>query len=447
MVVVAVIGAQWGDEGKGKIVDELSRSADFVARYQGGNNAGHRVVHEKGEFAFRLVPSGILYPNITCIIGNGVVIDPKALITEMEELQSQGIDISRLYISERAHLVMPYHFLLDRLEEETRWADMLDNTQRGLIPTYVEKIDTAQRGISPAYVDKLARTGIRMADLFDVDMFRAKLATILQQKNRMITQIYGQPPLSLEEIHGEYLVYGQLLRPHIADTQKMLHDALFDHKTILLEGAQGALLDIDFGTYPYVTSSSTLAANAAVGAGLPARSIDRTVGVFKAYITRVGSGPMPTGLFDNIGQEMSERGHEYGTNRSRIRRCGWFDAVAGRFVAQLNGLDAAVITKLDVLDTFPTIKICTAYNLRGNIIHSLPATPSDLSACEPIYEEVEGWQCTTSDTHSYEELPAAAKAYLKRLEELLETPIAMVSVGPKRGRTIQIQNVLVPLDS
>src|SRR5947199_1494302 len=323
MTVLAIIGAQWGDEGKGKIVDELSMHADFVVRYQGGSNAGHRVVHEQGEFSFRLVPSGILFPNTNCIIGNGVVIDTKGLLAEMEELQSRGIDMSRLYISERAHVVMPYHFLLDRFEEEARGAD---------------KIGTTQRGISPAYVDKHARIGIRMADLLDVDTFRAKLSTILHQKNRMITQIYGQPPLSLEEIHSEYFSYGLQLRPHIADTQKMLHDALFDHKTILLEGAQGALLDIDFGTYPFVTSSSTMAANAAVGAGLPPRSIDRVLGVYKAYITRLGSGPMPTELFDTFGQEMRSRGHEYGTNTGRTRRCGWFDAVAGRFVAQLNGL-------------------------------------------------------------------------------------------------------------
>jgi adenylosuccinate synthase len=427
MVAVAVIGAQWGDEGKGKVVDELSMSADFVVRYQGGSNAGHRVVHEKGEFAFRLVPSGILYPNTTCIIGNGMVVDPKGLIAEMQELRSQGVDISRLFISERAHVVMPYHFLLDRLEEEARGAD---------------KIDSTQRGIGPAYVDKHARTGIRMADLLDADTFRAKLSTILQQKNRMLTQIYSQPPLSLEEIHGEYFGYGQQLRSHIADTQKMLRDALFENKTILLEGAQGALLDIDFGTYPYVTSSSTMAANAAVGAGLPPRSIDRVIGVYKAYITRVGSGPMPTALFDSVGQTLRDRGHEYGTNTGRERRCGWFDAVAGRFVAQLNGLDAAIITKLDVLDTFPTIKICTAYNLRGKTIHSLPATLSDLSACEPIYEEVEGWQCSTTGIAAYDQLPPAARAYLKRLEELLETHIAMISVSPQRGKTIQLQDLL-----
>jgi adenylosuccinate synthase len=427
MVAVAVIGAQWGDEGKGKIVDELSMSADFVVRYQGGSNAGHRVVHERGEFSFRLVPSGILYPNTTCIIGNGVVVDPKGLIGEMNELQRQGVSISRLYISERAHVVMPYHFLLDRLEEEARGAD---------------KIDSTQRGIGPAYVDKHARSGIRMADLLDVDAFRAKLATILQQKNRMITQIYGQPPLSLEEIHGEYFAYGQQLRSHIADTQQMLHDGLFDRKTILLEGAQGALLDIDFGTYPFVTSSSTMAGNAAVGAGLPPRSIDRVIGVYKAYITRVGSGPMPTGLFDSVGQEMRDRGHEYGTNTGRERRCGWFDAVAGRFVAQINGLDVAIITKLDVLDTFPSIKVCTAYNLRGKIIHSLPATLNDLAACEPIYEEMPGWLSNTSGISTYSELPNAAKAYLNRLEELLETPIAMISVSPQRGKTIQLHDVL-----
>ncbi len=427
MAVLAVIGAQWGDEGKGKIVDELSMRADFVVRYQGGSNAGHRVVHEKGEFAFRLVPSGILFPDTTCIIGNGVVVDPKGLLDEMQELQSQGIDTSRLFISERAHVVMPYHFLLDKMEEEARGAD---------------KIGSTQRGISPAYVDKHARIGIRMADLLDVDTFRAKLASILQQKNRMLTQIYGQPPLSLEEIHGEYFGYGQRLRPLITDTQAMLHDALFERKTIVLEGAQGALLDIDFGTYPYVTSSATMAGNASSGAGLPPHSIDRVIGVYKAYITRVGSGPMPTELFDAAGQEMSKRGHEFGTNTGRARRCGWFDAVAGRFVAQLNGMNAAVVTKLDVLDTFPTIKICTAYQLNGRLVHSLPATQSDLAACEPVYEEVEGWQCDTSNIGDYEDLPRAAKQYLKRIEELLETPIAMVSVSPQRGRTIQVQDVL-----
>src|SRR5579885_950024 len=279
MVVVAVIGAQWGDEGKGKIVDELAMSADYVVRYQGGSNAGHRVVHEKGEFAFRLVPSGILYPNTTCVIGNGVVVDPKGLLAEMAELQKQGVDISRLRISERAHVVMPYHFLLDRLEEEARGAD---------------KIGSTQRGITPAYVDKHARTGIRMADLLDVDTFRAKLSTILQQKNRMITQIYGHPPLSLEEIHGEYFSYGQKLRPYIADTSEMLQEALFEQKAILLEGSLGALLNIDMSKHPFGTAATT----AASGAGLPPRTVDYVIGVYKAYMTRAGSGPLPTEIFD-----------------------------------------------------------------------------------------------------------------------------------------------------
>ncbi len=258
----------------------------------------------------------------------------------------------------------------------------------------------------------------------------------------MITQIYGQRPLSLEEIHGEYFGYGQRLRAHIADTQMMLHEALFEHKTIVLEGAQGALLDIDFGTYPYVTSSSTMAANASSGAGLPPHSIDRVIGVYKAYITRVGSGPMPTELFDDNARLLRDYGLEYGTNTGRERRCGWFDAVAGRFVAQLNGLTSAVITKLDVLDTLPVIKICTAYQLRGKLIHNFPATQSDLAACEPVYEEVEGWQCDTTGVTTYDELPDAAKKYLKRLEELLETPVSLVSVSPQRGRTIQVQDLL-----
>lgn len=430
MAVVAVIGAQWGDEGKGKIVDELSTRADYVVRYQGGNNAGHRVVHGGGEFSFHLVPSGILFPNTICIIGNGVVVDPKGLLEEMQLLQQQGIDISRLYISERAHVVMPYHIVLDRLEEESRLGEG-------------EPLEGTPRGIAPAYVDKHARSGIRIAELLDVDAFRAKLSLVLQQKNRMITQIYGHPALSLEEIHGEYFKYGQQLHSHIADTQQMLHDALFEHKTILLEGAQGALLDIDFGTYPYVTSSSTMAANAAVGAGLPPRCIDRVVGIYKAYTTRVGSGPMPTEVFDAATSDiLRERGHEAKSNNGRDRRCGWFDGVAGHFIAQINGFDAAVITKLDVLDTLPTIKICTAYSLRGQTIHNLPAIPNDLAACEPIYEEVPGWQCSTTNITAYDDLPPAAKNYLKRIEEIIETPIVMISVSPERNKTIQIQDVL-----
>lgn len=423
MTVVAVMGAQWGNEGKGKVVDELATWADYVVRYQGGSDAGHRVVHEKGEFIFRLVPSGILTSNTTCIIGNGVVIDPKRLITEISELQRLGVDLSHLYISKHAHVIMPYHVLLDRLKE-----DMHDS----------DKIDSMQWGINPAYVDKHARIGIRMIDLLDVDLFRAKLATILQQKNRMITQIYGQPPLSLEEIHGEYFSLGQRLRPYITDTEAMLQDALFEQKAILLEGSLGVLLDIDISKHPLGTAATT----AASGAGLPPRTVDYVIGVYKAYMTRAGSGPMPTEIFDATCDQLCSKGYEYDLEGGQKLRCGWFDAVVGRFVAQFNRLDTAIITKLDVFDTFPTIKICTAYHLHGKTVHSLPANLNDLSACEPVYEEIKGWQCSTSNISCYAELPAEAKHYLKRLEELLEIPIAFISVNPQRGGTILVKDIL-----
>jgi len=426
MSVLAIVGAQWGDEGKGKIIDELASQTDYVARYQGGGNAGHRVVHDGEEFAFHLVPSGILHPGVRCIIGNGVVVDPKALLAEMESLCALGVDLTRLFISERAHVVMPYHFILDRLEEESRGPDAIGATMRG---------------IGPAYVDKYSRVGIRMADLLDVDQFRAKLSSVLTQKNRMITQIYGQPPLSLEEIHTEYVGYAQRLRPYVCDTQGMLQEALNENKSILLEGAQGSLLDVDFGTYPYVTSSSTVAGNASTGSGLPPRSIEHILGVYKAYITRVGSGPMPTELFNGEGDELRKAGHEYGTTTGRPRRCGWFDAVAGRFVAKLNGLDGMAIMKLDVLDAFPTIKICTSYRLGDRELHSPPANLSDLAACEPVYEEWPGWQTSTVGATSWDDLPERARRYLSRLEELLETPLAIVSVGAGRGQTVYLREV------
>ncbi len=428
MSVMAIVGAQWGDEGKGKIIDELAVRTNFVVRYQGGGNAGHRVVAGDSEFSFHLVPSGILHPGVSCVIGNGVVVDPRGLLAEMESLRKLNVDLNRLFISERAHVVMPYHFVLDRLEEESRG---------------VEKIGTVMRGIGPAYVDKYSRVGIRMADLLDVDQFRAKLASVLAQKNRMITQIYGQQPLSLEEIHTEYFGYAQQLRPYIADAQAMLQKAVADGKSILLEGAQGALLDVDFGTYPFVTSSSTVAGNASTGAGLPPRSIQHVLGVYKAYITRVGSGPMPTELFNGEGDALREAGHEYGTTTGRPRRCGWFDAVVGRFVAQLNGFDSMAIMKLDVLDHMPTIKICTSYRLGERTLDAPPANLNDLAACEPVYEEWPGWQTPTSGATSWAELPEQARAYLRRIEELLETPLAMVSVGPGRGQTIGLREVSI----
>jgi len=426
MTVLATIGAQWGDEGKGKLVDEIAARTEYVVRYQGGSNAGHRVVFDDNEFSFHLVPAGILHPSVTCIIGNGVVVDPRGLLGEMESLRKMGVDLSRLLISERAHVVMPYHFVLDRLEEESRGDD---------------KIGTVMRGIGPAYVDKYSRVGIRMADLLDVDQFRAKLASVLAQKNRMITQIYGQQPLSLEEIHTEYVGYAQRLAPHIVDTQIVLQKAVGEGKPVLLEGAQGSLLDIDFGTYPFVTSSSTVVGNAAMGAGLPPRSIDYVLGVYKAYITRVGSGPMPTELFNGEGDALREAGHEYGTTSGRPRRCGWFDAVVGRYVARLNGLDSAAIMKLDVLDAMPVVKICTGYKLGAQVIKAPPANLNDLAACEPVYEEWPGWQTSTSDARTWEDLPEQARTYLKRIEELLETPLAVVSVGPGRGHSIYLRDL------
>ena len=426
MSVMAIVGAQWGDEGKGKIVDELSSHADYVVRYQGGGNAGHRVVYGSEEFAFHLVPSGMLHPGVKCVIGNGVVVDPKALIAELDQLRALDIDVSRLYISDRAHVVMPYHIVLDRVEEESRGA---------------EKIGATMRGIGPAYVDKYSRVGIRMADLLDPDTFRSKLASTLAQKNRMITEIYGEQPLSLEEIHTEYVGYAQKLRSHVTDTQTMLQQAAADGKALLLEGAQGALLDVDFGTYPYVTSSSTVAGNASTGAGLSPRSVEHAMGVYKAYITRVGAGPMPTELFDVEGERLREIGKEYGTTTGRPRRCGWFDAVAGRFVSRLNGLDSLAIMKLDVLDTFATIKICTGYRLGGEIITSMPANLNEVNMCEPIYEEWPGWQTSTLGATHWDDLPENARKYLSRIEELLETPLALISVGPGRGQTIALRDL------
>ncbi|HEY7356744.1 MAG TPA: adenylosuccinate synthase, partial [Ktedonobacterales bacterium] len=331
MSVTAVVGAQWGDEGKGKIIDELAARVDYVVRYQGGGNAGHRVVYDGGEFAFHQVPSGVLHPETCGVIGNGVVLDPKGLLEEMAALRQQGISLERLYISDRAHVVMPYHFLLDRLEEESRGA---------------EKIGTVLRGIGPAYVDKYGRMGIRVGDLLDAGQFRAKLAAVLGHKNRLITQMYGHQPLSLDSVYNDYIDYGKQLRPYVAETQTLLQDALAAGRSMLLEGAQGALLDVDFGTYPFVTSSSTIAGNAATGSGLPPRSISQVIGVYKAYITRVGGGQMPTEQPDGAGAVMRERGQEYGTTSGRARRCGWFDAVMGRYAARLNGFDSAVIMKL-----------------------------------------------------------------------------------------------------
>ena len=422
MPVTAVIGAQWGDEGKGKIVDMLAGSADVIVRFSGGDNAGHTVVNPLGEFKLRLTPSGIFYPEATSIIGNGVVVNPKILLEEMDELNGRGIDTSRLYISDRAHLIMPYHILLDGLEEESRGG---------------KAIDTTRKGIGPAYADKVARTGIRAGDLLDKDLLLERLTLALNYKNTVITKVYGAEPLSLDDIYREYCRYGERLSPHICDTTSILAEALNRNDRILLEGAQGFLLDPDFGTYPYGTSSSPIAAGACLGAGISPNKLTHIVGVFKAFQTRVGAGPMPTELKNEIGQTIRDCGQEYGTVTGRPRRCGWFDAVAAHFSTRINGFNSAAVTRLDVLDTLPTLNICIGYELDGKAIDYFPASIPALEKCQPVYEELLGWQTSIVDVRRFEDLPAAARQYVNRLEELIGCPASLISVGKSREQTIQ----------
>ena len=421
MPIIAVIGAQWGDEGKGKVVDLLAEKARVVVRFSGGDNAGHTVINQYGKFGLHLIPSGIFYPGVTCIIGNGVVINPAVLINEIDQLNQRGVDTTGLFISDRAHLIMPYHTLLDGLEEESRGG---------------KAIGTTRKGIGPAFADKTARLGIRIGDLLDKEVFQERLRSILEYKNTILTKIYGVKPLSLDEIYNQYCQYGERLAPRIQETTVMLAEALDRHELVMLEGAQGALLDPDFGTYPYTTSSSPLAGGSCLGAGVGPTRIDRVLGVFKAYCTRVGSGPMPTELKDETGNLIRERAHEYGTTTGRPRRCGWFDAVVGRFSARINGLTGIAITRLDVLDILPSLKICTGYKLDGQKIDYFPGSVAILERCQPIYEELAGWQSPTSDIRDYEQLPVEAKQYIARLEELISCPVNIVSVGAERGQTI-----------
>jgi adenylosuccinate synthase len=422
MPVVAVIGAQWGDEGKGKIVDMLAEKANIVVRFSGGDNAGHTVVNPQGEFKLRLTPSGIFSQGATSIIGNGVVINPGVLLEEMDELDKRGIDTSRLFISDRAHLIMPYHILLDGLEEEARGG---------------KAIDTTRKGIGPAFADKVARTGIRAGDLLDRKVLLERITQVLSYKNTILTKVYGVAPLSLDEIYRQYCQHAERLAPHIRDTTTMLAESLKRNDCILLEGAQGALLDPDFGTYPYTTSSSPLAGGACLGSGLGPGQLSHIVGVFKAYQTRVGTGPMPTELKDETGDAIRERAHEYGTVTGRPRRCGWFDAVAARLSTQVNDFTSVAITRLDVLDTLPRLKICTGYRLNGQTIDYFPASIPTLERCQPVYEELPGWQTSTAEARQFEDLPPQAQQYVKRLEELIGCPASLISVGMKREQTIQ----------
>ncbi len=428
MPAIAVVGAQWGDEGKGKVVDVLAEKVKVVVRFAGGDNAGHTVINHYGRFGLRLVPSGIFSAQTTCIIGNGVVLNPAVLIEEMNLINQSGVDTSRLYISDRAHLIMPYHLLLDSLEEKARGG---------------KAIGTTGKGIGPAFADKVARLGIRVGDLADRKSFRERLQNILEYKNTILTKVYGIEPLSLDEVYRQYCQYGDHLAPHIRETSAMVEAALSRGESVLLEGAQGALLDPDFGTYPYTTSSSPLAAEGCLGAGIGPTRVSQVLGVFKAYCTRVGAGPMPTELDDKDGALIREKGHEYGTVTGRPRRCGWFDGVAARFTSRINGCTAAAVTRLDILDTFPRLKICVGYELDGKTIDYFPGNVVALARCRPIYEELPGWQVDTADIRDYEQLPPQARQYIARLEELFACPAAIVCVGPDREQTI-IRREVVP---
>ncbi len=421
MPVIVVIGAQWGDEGKGKVVDLLAEKAGVVVRFSGGDNAGHTIVNPFGKFALRLVPSGIFYPQTVCIIGNGVVINPAVLSEEMDLLNQRGVVTDNLVISDRANLIMPYHVLLDGLEEESRGG---------------KAIGTTRKGIGPVFADKVARLGIRTGDLLDKETLLERLRPILDYKNIILTKVYGAEPLSLDEVYNQYCQYGERLAPYIRETTAIMDEALKRGKLVLLEGAQGTLLDPDFGTYPYGTSSSSVAGQGCTGTGIGPTRINAVVGIFKAYCTRVGAGPMPTELEDETGDLIRERGHEYGTVSGRPRRCGWFDAVAARYSTRVNGFTGMAITRLDILDVLPSLKICVGYELDGQRIDYFPASVAALARCKSVYEELPGWQTPTTDIRKYAQLPLEARQYIARLEELAGCPANIVCVGPEREQTI-----------
>jgi len=427
MSVIAVVGGQWGDEGKGKVIDMLAEQADVVVRFSGGDNAGHTVINPQGEFKLHLIPSGVFYPHCTCIIGNGVVVNPDIFIKERDELNTRGVDTSRVFISDRAHLVMPYHILLDGLEEKARG---------------IKSLGTTLRGIGPAFVDKVARMGIRAVDLMDTAILRDRLEYVLEYKNQLLTKLYDAPPLNFDELFEICNSYAEQLRGNIKETSSLLDDYIQQGKRVIMEGAQGALLDTDFGTYPYATSSSPLVAGGCLGAGIGPTKIDRALGIFKAYCSRVGSGPMPTELMDEQGELIRTRGHEYGTTTGRPRRVGWFDGVAARFSSRINGLTGIAITRLDILDTLETLKVCTGYRLDGDVINDFPADAATLNRCHPVYEEMPGWCQPTTEATCLEELPGAARAYITRLEELVGCPANYVCIGPVRRQAIELVPVL-----
>lgn len=420
MSTVVVVGTQWGDEGKGKITDFLAESADVVARYQGGNNAGHTILIDNKKYKLHLIPSGIFYNNKICVIGNGMVLNPSALIEEIQYIHDNGFSTANLRISDRAHVIMPYHLLLDGLEEDRKGAN---------------KIGTTRKGIGPCYMDKAARNGIRIADLMDAEEFEAKLRRLVDEKNRVIEQVYGAKGLNADSILKEYLGYAEVLRPYVTDTSVVLNDNIDAGKRVLFEGAQGVMLDIDQGTYPFVTSSNPTAGGVCIGSGVGPTKIGQIIGVAKAYTTRVGDGPFPTELNNEIGDRIRETGNEYGTTTGRPRRVGWFDSVVVRHARRVSGITGLSLNSLDVLTGLETVKICTGYLYRGEVITHYPASLKMLSECEAVYEELPGWNEDITGVRRLEDLPANTRRYVERVSELTGIPIAIFSVGRNREQT------------
>jgi len=425
MSSVVIVGSQWGDEGKGKMTDYLSQEADVVVRSQGGNNAGHTIAFDGKKFALRLVPSGIFGKDKLAVIGNGVVINPPALLKELHYLQDNGIDISGLRISSRSHVTFPYHILLDKCQEAAKGD---------------HKVGTTKNGIGPTYMDKVSRVGIRMCDLLEKDTFETKLRRNLAEKNELFTKLYHVDPINFDDIFESYYEYGQELKKYVTDTSRIVNDALDSNKKVLFEGAQGVMLDVDQGTYPYVTASNPIAGGVCTGVGVGPNKINTVVGICKAYSTRVGAGPFPTELTDEIGDQIRETGHEYGTVTGRPRRVGWFDTVAMRHARRVSGLSVLSLNLLDVLTGLKTVKLCKAYKLDGKVIDYYPASLKELDRCEPVYEEMPGWDEDITGVKKFEDLPVNAQNYLKRVSELSETPLATVSVGADRIQTIIVKD-------
>ena len=421
MTNTVLVGAQWGDEGKGKVTDLIARDYDYVVRFQGGNNAGHTVIHGDTKLALHLMPSGVMYEDSTPVIGNGVVIDPGVLVKEMAMLQSEGISCKNLKISCDAHVIMPYHKDLDGANELRLGAN---------------NIGTTRRGIGPCYQDKASRIGIRVQDLLDEHIFRVKLETALAEKNPLLEKIYEMPTYTVDQIADEYLAYGERMRPYVVESAQLLNSALAQDKWILFEGAQGTQLDIDHGTYPFVTSSNCTAGGACTGSGVGPTAIDKVLGIAKAYMTRVGSGPFPTELFDEDGETLGRVGHEFGVTTGRQRRCGWYDAVIVKYAAEVNGLTDLAITKLDVLSAFDTIKLCVAYEYNGKRYRTVPSQQSAFHHATPVYEEMPGWKCDITGCRTFYDLPREARDYIDYIEDLAGVQVSIITVGPDREQTI-----------